>query len=1542
MKQYLILFRNIDFTKDGNRWTSSPTNVYVNNSYVNYSYKRSRYGTKLSSESVYTGMDIASPSFEGDDVIDTLLDNAVYKTDIGEVVYDTSTPNLLRFVDTSSRVDLISYRIFFSNVSGNQVPFASFTFEESESAEGPWLTSVVGNNAASVYERDIKPYFRVLLDFDSTETIPSNVGILLYIEFIIHEPSVPAISQSSQEVLSRFPSWTDLYTDSLEQATPNFYIPTSTGGKFVNALLQEHLDNYEEKLISYQLNSFVGSIDLGILDWIYKSGNVSANIVNVYGDGVQLVPVNSLYDFYSGLKTDYTYYYDPVNREIITVRLYENFSVNGQAYSQEPILFYNELDELGARVGLQRLFLEENSRYQKRILDVYKNPPAVNKLGFKNTLRRELDIWKAYGVEPDSNHIGATPEVLEISDLESSTPYFDSSGKPLKDFKDFVKKINEKYPSNLGYVKWNEGMWDYGGLLQEGVSRIPAIYDNDVDLNNKFQPGIGDFDDIQFEAELKSLDKVPFDAKIVAKGLVQNETDLVYPPIYLEYEYYINYNRDVPSREETRLGLVYEIDIINELSTPGIDTYYVNLNSDNREDFTVFNSFSENSDASPEFSYINIFDEDGFAFSEIQFRNKINNELYSEENNLTLLNVYDAQEVRVVLNTNGWDVLTQEYLLFPYSSNARISFSSSEPNFYIEPDYADTISIESPDIESFNSNLLIGSNIYNTANESFRTESFNGTLILNSQTDLSDSTSVVGVLDVEKLFGNILYPADGEPTSLVINPNFGFPLNEDEIDIATILQPAYFFDPEDNSKIFMPVSYPAIPDIYYKYLDYSGEEMSENAYFEPLTIDFDSSIKNVVFSKNEEEDTSYPLVRKLWNPFTLEHVENIKGSIDRFNTIRLDGENEVFSVENNFVSKYSLSRENFNIEDSFDYDFEFLEIVNSDDKINFYSNFYLDNLSSREIFNNILSTNPVNSNGVFEYSVFANRNEDIIRFISPSIKNGWLFLDQKKYYNYSRPKIETFYGKFFEIELSETPRRGSPVYIEVQGKEFRQIPRDKETDFGRIYEKTIGNKSNYLYAAYSDIENAIVYDEFTGKFISIGISSADNVLEPFNSATPAIEGREYSISYNVKDSYYLQKDFYKEEENSYISKIDFFATPNTDQLYQVVYETDLFNSSKEIDLSIDAKNNPLDKGYVYVSKKNYKFSYVKAFVSPNVIKSGQDSVMNLVIISFDENNNPKPYQAFVVDGENIICDPQYVLTNSNGIAFATVTYSSESEVSTGFIGNINIEGIGLFEYFRLVESGEVRITEDGEIRLASYDIPDEFYEFTNSDAGNYSKVVEYYVAPYGQNDYEIKCVPDKLITLADGVSEQYIYGKVTYMGKKITSPVTVYYRFADSIKDLFQTTDLDIDFSVETNEIGEFTIGPIGVNTKYNPGYRFCAVDTMATLDVETPSTKSTIAGDIVYWYEQYDSAHYDTEQLPPPLVYNKTINIDEFMLATPSFILDVTDPDNIINTDSTPNWLPPKWYPLDMKYQYQLGLFGSTPNYIENYNNLHPDYQEE
>jgi hypothetical protein len=1492
MKQYLLLLRNIDFSKDDNRWVSPATNVYVNDSYTNYSYKRSRYGNNLASDFTYTGLEIASPSFTETDA-EPLTSTSVYKTDVGEVIYEPATPSLLRLVDTTSRVDLVSYRIFFTNLLGDRVPSATFTFEESDNEDGPWLTSLIANDAASAYQKNIKPYFRVILDFDTEDIVPANLGILLYIELLIHDPSVPVISKSVQEILSRFPSWTDIYADSLEQATPNLYVPISTGGRFVNALLQEHLDTYENRLVDYELNSFIESIDTEILDWVYKSDNVSANIISVYGDGIQLSPVGSIYDFYISLKTDYIYYYNAVNREIITNRKYEGFAVNGQQYEQNPILSYNELDELGARVGLPRLFLEENERYKLRILDTYKNPPSVNITGFKTTLRRELDIWKAYGATPDSNYAGATPEVLEISDLESSTPYFDSAGKPLPAFKKFVEKINQKYPSNFGYVKWGEGTWDYSGILQEGVSRIPAIYDNKVDLGNKFQPGIGDFDDLKFDAQVSTIDEIPFNAKIIAKGIVQDEVDLIYPPIYMNYEYYITYSRTVPAQIDTQLGLVYEVDIFNEDLNSTV-TYYANINSDNRQDFTVRNSFSETSDASPEFNYINIFDQDGSAFSEINFRDKLNNgPYYGEEDSIssTPINVYDAEEVRVVMNTLGWNQETQEYVTFPYSTNSRISFSTNDTNYTVQPSYAMSMSIATPNIDAYNSNLLIGSNIYGTKNENFESETFSKLLIINNETDLSSSTPQYATVSIDELYDDILFPSDANPEYITVNPVIL------KIEDGSELPSAYSFNPENDEQVFLPTS----DEILVQTKDSSGEYIGTAENFTSTNVLYSSNVKYLVFSKDESSASLYPFERKLWNPFSVEFNEEISGTIDRFNTIRLDGSGDVFSVEDNFVSKYSLSRENFGITDSFEYSFQLLEIKNIDNRINFYSNFYIDDLSSNEQFNLVLSPESTGENSVFEYSIFAKRNEEEIRFISPSIRDGWIHLDHKVYYNYSKPKIETFYGKFFEIELEEIPRRGSPVYVEVSGKQYRQIPVDKETEFGRIYEKVKGNRSNYLYASYEDIENAIVYDEYLGKTIATNISSSTNILEPFNDATPSIFDREYSISYNVRDSFYLQKDFYKEEQDSYISKVDFFATPNTDQIYKVVYETDLFNTATPIDLALDGKNNPLDQGYVYISKENYPFSYVKAFLSPNVIKSTENSLMNLVIISFDENGNPKPYQAFSIEGENITCEPEQILTNSNGVGFGVIKYGSSIIPSSGFIGNVTIEG-----------------------------------------EESYVKDVEYYVAPYRQSGYEVKAVVDKLVILADGISEQYIYGKVTNYGTQLTEPITIYYRMADSIRDLFEGLDIKIENSVETNEIGEFTIGPINVHTRFNPGYRFCLVETMGTLDIETPVTDATIAGDILYWHEQYDSVHYDTELLPPPLLYNKNIILEHFMLATPNFVLNTIDPDQVIQTSSTPNWLPSQWYPINMWTQYQLGIFGSTPNFVDNYNSLHPDYQEE
>ena len=44
-------------------------------------------------------------------------------------------------------------------------------------------------------------------------------------------------------------------------------------------------------------------------------------------------------------------------------------------------------------------------QFEPKILDVYKNPPAINAEGLKLTLRRELDIWRAVGATPESTYL---------------------------------------------------------------------------------------------------------------------------------------------------------------------------------------------------------------------------------------------------------------------------------------------------------------------------------------------------------------------------------------------------------------------------------------------------------------------------------------------------------------------------------------------------------------------------------------------------------------------------------------------------------------------------------------------------------------------------------------------------------------------------------------------------------------------------------------------------------------------------------------------------------------------------------------------------------------------------------------------------------------------------------------------------------------------------------------------------------------------------------------------------------------------------------
>lgn len=143
MKQFIIALKSTDFIKSGKNWTTDYIDLYHNRWYTNYSNYRSRYGIDYLGNKVFVGTEIipnATPSIsvEGSTPIavtnygEIIQDTNVIKYNIFEydeisgqyyifdLIESTSpffilddglfSPDLLRFIDTTAQIDIISYK----------------------------------------------------------------------------------------------------------------------------------------------------------------------------------------------------------------------------------------------------------------------------------------------------------------------------------------------------------------------------------------------------------------------------------------------------------------------------------------------------------------------------------------------------------------------------------------------------------------------------------------------------------------------------------------------------------------------------------------------------------------------------------------------------------------------------------------------------------------------------------------------------------------------------------------------------------------------------------------------------------------------------------------------------------------------------------------------------------------------------------------------------------------------------------------------------------------------------------------------------------------------------------------------------------------------------------------------------------------------------------------------------------------------------------------------------------------------------------------
>jgi len=156
MKQFIIALRSSDFSKSGKDWSTEAIDLYNNKWYTNYSSVKSRYGLDLIGDKTFVGTELfpnATPT------ISLLGETATSVTNYGEIVKDPNViayntfeydaisgqyfiynlfdasspyyilgsvsvdPSLYRFVDTSSQIDMLSYKRSFHKRTNSRLSY---------------------------------------------------------------------------------------------------------------------------------------------------------------------------------------------------------------------------------------------------------------------------------------------------------------------------------------------------------------------------------------------------------------------------------------------------------------------------------------------------------------------------------------------------------------------------------------------------------------------------------------------------------------------------------------------------------------------------------------------------------------------------------------------------------------------------------------------------------------------------------------------------------------------------------------------------------------------------------------------------------------------------------------------------------------------------------------------------------------------------------------------------------------------------------------------------------------------------------------------------------------------------------------------------------------------------------------------------------------------------------------------------------------------------------------------------------------------------
>lgn len=547
MKIYYLHLKNIDFTVSGSDWVSGVIDLYDNASiasmatpsYVNYSTTKSPYGTNLLGDNTWTGFNV--------------LGNSASPNTVTESGYMKNGS----FVDTTGRIDITSWEISINNFSKENVtPYITVYNNDNKNLSFPneWygINRISENKSISIPEAP--RYAKFVLNFDTNLNV-SNIQFDLYVRIRVGKPVISPLYSRTQTVMRKFPEWMELRKDGDAPATPSLATPTTVAGSFVNAIAGEWLDGIVKDISTVQLQRFVESADTGQIAWAYVVSGIPDIIVKVFGDSVELKRAHDVLEFTDSLSTEDIFYWDEFDNTIYTRKFYNDFNIDGTQYTLTLSQVWNWFDEHGLAVDLARLTGENNDSFRKRIIDVYKNKPGVGIESFKLALRRELNLWSYWGATPDSDYLGATPEVLEIKDIFTDSAYVDPDGMPTDKLSDLVESLSEKYPTTWGYFRWDHAYWDIDGEDSEGYIVIPNRFDAEKLPDENIQSGVGDDLDLYIYSPDVKTNQKTFTLTATARGLSKGNITQEYAPVGFDIELYGRASKAIYSNPEVSVWL---------------------------------------------------------------------------------------------------------------------------------------------------------------------------------------------------------------------------------------------------------------------------------------------------------------------------------------------------------------------------------------------------------------------------------------------------------------------------------------------------------------------------------------------------------------------------------------------------------------------------------------------------------------------------------------------------------------------------------------------------------------------------------------------------------------------------------------------------------------------------------------------------------------------------------------------------------------------------------------------------------------------------